>query len=395
MTEPDTNPRPSRLASLDAYRGAVMFLMMAEVLELRKVAQGAGGGFWSFLADHQTHVAWRGASLHDMIQPSFSFLVGVALPYSMAGRVRRGESFQASLLHALWRSFALVALGILLRSLGKDRTNYTFDDTLTQIGLGYLPLFFLGYASTRVRWGVFVGLIVGYWAAFAAYPVPGPDFAWSQVQVPADWAHHETGFAAHWDKNSNLAWAFDRWFLNLFPRANRFEAHSGGYATLSFLPTLATMLLGLLAGDWLRSERSIRTRLLGLVVAGGAGVALGLAAERLGICPIVKRIWTPSWVLFSGGICSIALATFYAILDLGLPQTWAYPLVVIGRNSIAAYLLAHLIDEFIIRAFRTHLGRDIFSRWGPHETLASGLVVLASYLVILVWMDRRRLYLKI
>ncbi|WP_435022655.1 acyltransferase family protein (plasmid) [Tundrisphaera sp. TA3] len=393
-TELPASP-PNRLASLDAYRGTVMLLMMAEVLEFQEVAKAVPGPVWRFLADQQTHVAWRGCSLHDLIQPSFSFLVGAALPYSMAARQRRGEPFSRSLLHAAWRSFALIVLGIWLRSIGRKQTNFTFEDTLTQIGMGYLPLFLLGYASARARWAAFVAILLGYWAAFAAYPLPGPTFDWSAVGVPPDWPHHESGFSAHWDKNSNLAWAFDTWFLNLFPRESPFLANRGGYATLSFIPTLATMLLGAIAGDWLRSDRTPGRKLAMMVGAGGAGLLLGLVVQGLGLCPIVKRIWTPSWTMFSGGFCLAILAGFYAALDLGGPQGWSYPLRVIGRNSIAAYLIAHLIDGFIRSDVRTHFGPGVFTRWGPYEPLAGGVVVLAAYWLILLWMDRRRIYLKI
>src|SRR6476469_11044976 len=103
---------------MDVYRGFVMFLMMAEVLRLSRVSEAfPGNWFWSILAYNQTHVPWAGCSLHDMIQPSFSFLVGVALPYSIASRMRRGEPFRKMLGHTLWRSFVLIALGIFLRSM--------------------------------------------------------------------------------------------------------------------------------------------------------------------------------------------------------------------------------------------------------------------------------------
>lgn len=389
-------PAPSRLASIDAYRGAVMLLMMAEVLRLPSVAKAfPDSPVWRFLAEHQTHVEWRGCLIHDMIQPSFSFLVGVALPFSMAGRIRRGETFRQSLGHASWRAFALIALGIWLRSIGKKTTNFTFEDTLTQIGLGYLPLFLLGFASIRARWAAFAAIVVGYWAAFAAYPLPGSDFAWAQVGVPPDWAHHEVGFSAHWDKNSNLAWAFDRWFLNQFPRESAFTANRGGYATLSFIPTLATMLLGSISGDWLRAPWTAGRKVAMLVGAGGVGILLGLLLERLGLCPIVKRIWTPSWVLFSGGVCLATLAAFFVALDLGGPQGWSYPLRVVGRNSIAAYLLAHLVEDFIKDSTRAAFGLDAFSRWGPYESLVSGGVVLAVLWFALYQMDRRKIYLKI
>ena len=142
MTKPPEPPTlPRRLASVDAYRGFVMFLMMAEVLRLGKVAAAfPENALWKCLAYHQTHVEWVGCSLHDLIQPSFSFLVGVALPFSLASRAARGQSRGRMFLHAVWRAFVLIALGILLRSTGGPRTNYTFEDTLTQIGLGYVFL---------------------------------------------------------------------------------------------------------------------------------------------------------------------------------------------------------------------------------------------------------------
>src|SRR5690242_53621 len=207
-TKPTTTI-PARLASIDAYRGFVMFLMMAEVLNLAKVAQARPeSGFWKFLAHHQTHVEWRGCSLHDLIQPSFSFLVGVALPFSLASRARRGEPLWLSTLHAAWRAFVLTALGVFLRSVGKPQTYYTFEDTLSQIGLGYLPLFLIALGPPKLRWGALVAILVGYWAAFALYPLPGPSFDYRAAGVAPDWVHNASGFPAHWNKNTNLAWAF-------------------------------------------------------------------------------------------------------------------------------------------------------------------------------------------
>ena len=200
-----------------------------------------GNTIWEFLCHHQSHVEWIGCVLHDMIQPSFSFLFGVALPFSLASRLARGQSPGKMAGHAVWRSLILVFLGIFLRSTGHRQTNFTFEDTLSQIGLGYTFLFLLGMRSVRVQWIAFVAIVVGYWALFAAYPVR-PDFDYPAVGVPADWPHLMSGFPAHWNKNSNPAWAFDVWFLNLFPQSEPFRDNGGGYATLSFIPTLATMI---------------------------------------------------------------------------------------------------------------------------------------------------------
>jgi predicted acyltransferase len=374
-----------------------MFLMMAEVLRVSEVARAfPGNPIWRLLAFNTSHVEWVGCSLHDFIQPSFSFIVGVALPFSIASRLARGQSTGQMALHALARALVLILLGVFLRSLGKPETNWTFEDTLTQIGLGYPFLFLLGFSSRRVQWASFALILIGYWAAWALYPLPGPAFDYTRVGVPHDWPYHTSGFAAHWNKNSNLGAAFDQWFLNLFHRSKPFVANGGGYLTLSFVPTLATMLLGLIAGGWLHSSLSPKQRLQRLAAAGVAGLALGVAIHFLGICPLVKRIWTPTWVFYSGGWCFLMLAGFYAVIDVAGRRGWAFPLIVIGMNSIAAYCMAHLMEDFIVNNFETHLGPHFFELAGKtFAPLLEGAAVLLVYWLILFWMYRRKLFLRI
>ena len=372
-----------------------MLLMMAEVLALRRVSQAfPGNWFWSFLAFNQTHSDWTGCSLHDLIQPSFSFLVGVALPYSIASRVAKGGTFANMWVHALWRSVLLIALGIFLRSMNSTQTYFTFEDTLTQIGLGYPFLFLLGFRSARWQWIALTAILTSYWLVWALYPLPGSGFDYQTVGVPANWAHNFTGFAAHWNKNANLGNAFDQWFLNLFPRTKPFVFNSGGYLTLNFIPTLGTMILGLVAGRWLRSSAQIPMKRL--LTAGLIGVASGLLLHFAGICPIVKRIWTPSWTLFSGGACFLLLAGFCWVIESKGYRKWACPLVVIGVNSIAAYLIAHVFEHFIVSSLQIHLGPAAFKILGSGlEPLLLGTTVLIIYWLILFWMYRRRLFLKI
>src|SRR5713226_2187803 len=262
-----------------------MLLMMAEVLQLSKVAKALpGNAFWSFVAFHQTHAAWVGCSLHDTIQPGFSFLVGVALPYSIAARIAKGGTFRVLFLHALWRSILLIALGFFLRSTHAPQTYFTFEDTLSQIGLGYPILFLLAWRPPKWQWIALSAILFLYWLAWALYPAHEPG-AFS-------------GFLAHWNKGDNFGNAFDQWFLNLFPRVKPFVENNGGYLTLSFIPTLGTMILGLAAGQWLRAAApAIPMRRL--LAAGGIGIASGLLLHFAGVCPIVKRIWTPAWTLFS------------------------------------------------------------------------------------------------
>src|SRR5664280_1498218 len=333
-----------------------MLLMMAEVVQLSRVAKALpGSGFWNFLAYHQTHVEWAGCSLHDTIQPGFSFLVGVALPYSIAARIAKGGAFRGMFFHALWRSLLLVALGVFLRSTHAPQTYYTFEDTLSQIGLGYPILFLLAYRPPRWQWAALGVLLFGYWLAWALYPAQPPGFF--------------AGLAAHWNKGNNFGNAFDVWFLNLFPRVQPYIENSGGYLTLSFIPTLGTLILG---------------------------IAAGLVLHFTGICPVVKRVWTPAWTLFSGGLCFLFLAGFCWLTEVRGYRKWALPLVVIGANSIAAYLMAHLWEGFILDSFRIHLGAHAFAFLGTaYQPLLRGLAVLVVYWVLLYWMYRRKLFLKI
>jgi heparan-alpha-glucosaminide N-acetyltransferase len=395
MREPIGAPA-ARNGAIDAYRGLVMLLMMAEVLQLAHVARSyPGNWFWSILAFNQSHVEWAGCSLHDLIQPSFSFLVGVAMPYSIANRLAKGQTFGRLFAHSLWRSLLLIWLGIFLRSLSSAQTNFTFEDTLTQIGLGYPFLFLLGLKPPKWQWVAFGAILFGYWLAWALYPAPGPGFDYQAVGVSADWTGNFTGFASHWNKNSNLGAAFDQWFLNLFPRSQPFVANHGGYLTLSFIPTLGTMILGLVAGGWLRAAAP-RIPMKRLLIAGVIGVAAGTLLHFTGVCPVVKRIWTPGWTLFSGGACFLLLALFIWIIETKGHRKWSFPLLIIGMNSIAAYLIAHLFEDFIVSAFHTHLGANIFKLAGDRlEPFVAGVVVLSVYWLILFWMYRRKLFLKI
>lgn len=387
----------TRITSIDAFRGFVMFLMLAEAMRLWTLHTAfPESRFWSIVAYNTSHVQWQGCSLHDLIQPAFSFLVGAAMPFSLMKRRANGESFQRLLAHAIYRSVVLMLLGIFLRSLERQHTYWTFEDTLTQIGLGYTFLFLLAFASLRTQIVVFVTILVAFWGAFALYPLPGPDFDYTKVGVPANWPHLYSGFLAHFNKNSNLSWAFDTWFLNLFPRERPFLYNSGGWSTLSFIPTLATMMLGLWAGRWLQSARTTVEKLKGLVISGVALTFAGLVLQWLHINPIVKRIWTSSYTLYSGGLILLILAGFYAAIEWKGWRKWSFPLLVIGANSIAIYVMSWTIEHFISSALVRHLGPAPFAVLGPpFEPVLRGLGVLIVFWLILYWMYRRKIFLRI
>jgi len=397
LTAPESKSEASaRLVSVDAFRGLDMVLMLAEVMRLPEVAQAFPHSlFWRIVGFNTEHVEWQGCSLHDLIQPAFSFLVGAALPFSIASRRRKGQSFRKMLGHAAWRALLLIVLGIFLRSIHSRQTYFTFEDTLTQIGLGYVFLFLLGFTRVRTQVITLVLILICFWAAFALYPVSETNFDYVRVGVPPSWDHNYTGFLAHWNKNSNLSWAFDVWFLNLFPREHPFVFNEGGWSTLSFIPTLATMILGLLTGEWLKSARSKEQKLQAMAIAGMGLMVLGLGFQWAGVCPIVKRVWTSSYTLYSGGWVVLILTGFYALIDWKGWRNWAFPLVVVGMNSIAIYVMNWTMKDFIGDSLDRHLGGIFGVAGGTFQPVLHGFGVLVVFWCILFWMYRKQIFLRI
>ena len=391
-----------RRMSIDVLRGMVMFLMLAEVLHWEQLASASDRfsepvqRVLQWIVFHTTHVQWRGCSLHDMIQPVFSFLVGTSLAFSYTKRIEQGQSWTRMLMHAIVRSVILITLGIFLRSLGKPQTNFTFDDTLTQIGLGYGFLFlFGGCKQLSIGLGV-LGILSTYWLLFALYPLPPASFDYPAVGVPDTWQHHASGFAAHWNKNSNAAWAFDVEWMNLFPREKVYQYSGGGYCTLSFLPTLGTMLLGLLAGNWLREESQARRRSLFFLLTAGVCLLGAWALDALGVCPLVKRIWTPSWTLWSGGICFLWLLVLSWICDDAGYIRWSYFFRVIGANSIIAYVMSWTMESWVGQAIERHFGFAIRALVPEvYRTFVLGWLILLVFWLILDWLARRKIFVRI
>ena len=406
---------PERLMSLDAYRGFVMLAMVSHGFGFPGIATDPdykNDPFWKNLAYQFDHVPWVGCSFWDLIQPSFMFMVGVALAFSVAARKARGQSWGQQALHAAWRSIALIFLGVFLRSVGREQTNFMFVDVVSQIGLGYFFLFLLSGRRMieQFIWGM--AILIVYWIAFFNYPLKVDGFDPVAVGLPADW-QPTASIAGHFDKNANLASDFDRWFMNLFPRKEPFTHDAGGYATLNFIPSLATMIFGLIAGGLLRGPGGHGKKILWMLLAGAAGLGAGLALNHFNICPLVKRIWTPSWTLFAAGCTLWMLTAFYVVIEVVRLRFWAFPFVVVGMNSIAIYCMDKLIRPWILSTLKLHLGEDIFTGRGIVNLLnripgvelpymrpefvpvVENVVAILALWLICYWMYRRKIFLKI
>lgn len=396
VSQTTSDTQSGRLVSLDAYRGAIMLMMASAGLGLGQVARlHPESSVWRFIGHQVEHAQWAGFTLWDIIQPAFMFMVGVALPWSVGNRRARGQSFRSMFAHAIWRSLVLVLLAVFLSSAWSRQTVWSFNNVLAQIGLGYVFVFLLAFTKPRTQWLAAFGILFVYWLAFALYPLPATDFDWAGVGVSEDWSFLN-GFAAHWEKNANFAAAFDGWFLNLFPREKPFIFSRGGYQTLNFVPSIATMIFGLLAGGLLRSNLLIRRKVKYLVLFGVVGIIVGGVIALVGVCPIVKRIWTPSWAIYSAGWVTLILAAFVAIVEWRGWKRWTFPFVVVGLNPITLYCMWQLMGGFIRENARRHISQDIFVIFGEAYSpiMERAIVLLVLWLVVL-WMYRRNIFLRI
>jgi heparan-alpha-glucosaminide N-acetyltransferase len=404
--EPATKPEflKQRLLSLDAYRGLIMVTLaftgfgLADTAK-RHIDAGIAPDFWSAVHYQFDHAQWVGCGYWDLIQPSFMFMVGVAAAYSYARRRNSGQSETRLFLHVLLRSLVLVLLGIFLISNGRRSPEWSLMNVLTQIGLGYPFLYLLCGKSFRTQAVVAAGILAGTWLLYVTYPYAGIDLQKGapEFKMTAEWAQENlAGLAPAWHKNANVGHAIDLWLLNLLPQKEPFTYNAGGYQTINFIPSLATMLFGLMCGELLRSSRARSTKVLWLFLAGIAGLILGQVLNLTGVCPLVKRIWTPSWAIFSTGWCCLILGSLYAIIDVLEYKGWAWPLVVVGVNSIAIYCMGMLLRRWASRTLMTYFGEDIFLRFGPlWEPMMQWTLVGLVFWLMCFWMYRQKIFVRI
>ncbi|MCF7785708.1 MAG: DUF5009 domain-containing protein [Prosthecobacter sp.] len=403
------NPTTSnqRLLSLDAFRGFIMLLMASSGFGIAQMAAAHPGSVWEFIKPQFAHQDWQGCSLWDLIQPSFMFMVGMAVPFSYAKRREHGQSFFGMAWHALSRSILLVALGVLLATHAGDKhTVFLFTNVLAQIGLGYFLLFLFSRMGWEYMLSAIILILVGYTWFFIDHPLPTSQDLAAIAGMKGTEHAILPGFAGHWDIHTNAAAAFDRWFLNMLPREQAFQYNPGGYQTLNFIPALATMLGGAVTGDFLmRSLKTERGRCTTLLVTGILLVVVGTALDfkilpvvgaqldQYTLLPVVKRIWTPSWTILSGGWVLILLSVFYWLVEIIGMRRLVYPLVVVGTNSIVIYLLHSLCAGWINENLHKHLPETAFpAYWAPVIERCGVLFVLW---LVCWWLYKQKAFIKL
>ena len=202
---------------------------------------------------------------------------------------------------------------------------------------------------------------------------------------------------SHWNLNADPGHRFDTWFLNLFPRDEPFAFHEEGYNTLNFIPSLALMIFDLAAGEFLRNHSMAAKRKAAvLAILGVASLLDALLCDWLGLCPIIKKTWTSAFTSFSGGWCLIILASLYYVIDVRRVRRWTYPIVVVGTNSIALYIMLWLIPGWINATLVTHLGEHYAGFFGhAFEPLIQNLATMVILWLICFWMYRNKIFIRI
>ena len=362
----------SRLMSLDIFRGATIAGMI-----LVNNAGDEASSYWPL-----KHAEWNGWTPTDLVFPFFLFIVGVAMAFSFSSRRQRGDSRQKLLAHVLWRGLALFALGLFLNGFPN---RYHLDSwrvygVLQRIAICYvISAIFALWTDWRTWIVAAAGCLLGYWILMRFVPVPG--FGVPTRDIPL------------LDPDRNIVAWLDRQLL----AGHLYEGTRDPEGVLSNIPAVATSLLGMLTGQWLRSARSPKSKALGLALFGVTGVIAGKILN-LGF-PINKKLWTSSYVIFTAGLALLCLSLCYWIVDVkkwrGL---WTKPFLVFGMNAIAAYVFAEVPSHFLDHmhtsagvAWQDYLYQRIFV---PLGSPASASLIYALCYVLVCWAAMLVLYRK-
>jgi heparan-alpha-glucosaminide N-acetyltransferase len=351
MSSPTPPALGDRLLSLDAFRGFTMLLLISH-----------GFGIFAAFKDrfafaHQfEHAAWAGCTLWDLIQPAFTFIVGVAMPIALGRRT-------AAWRHVVWRAGLLVVLSNVLSNWGTTGPlKLQLINVLCQIAFSYVLCYGLLQLPFRGQVVAALAILVGHHALFFAWPGPGGPF----------------------DPLANYAARVDLWVLGY--------NYSGYYTTLNFLGNALTVLFGCWTGLLLLSDRTPAERLRILLASGAGALAVGLALEP--VIPMVKRLWLGSFLFFSAGWVLLGFAAFYWLIEMRGVRGWTFPLVVVGANSIFIYAFSQVLRGWLSRGLAAFDGQQ-FAIMGAAGAVPHNIVVMLVMWGLCYWLYRRRIFFKI
>lgn len=375
MATTNSTGKKSRLTSLDALRGFDMFWIIGG----SSIAAGLINLHlpWSGPIAHQlSHSKWNGFTFYDLIFPLFVYITGVSAVLSLKKRAEHTERITL-VKHILKRTAILFLVGIIYydQISPLSLAHIRVMGVLQRISLCYLfASLLILYTRPKIQIATIIAIIIGYWALMKFVPVPG--FG-----------------AGVWTIQGNLP----RYIDHLLLPGRLFNGSWDPEGILTTLPALASCLLGVLAGHWLggatwnRRTLDATQRALYLFLAGTILVALGILLNPL--FPINKNLWTSSFVLLTGGLSSILLASFYWIIDIKGAKIPAFPFMVIGMNSIFIYFAVRFVPFDHIASWIVHA--DWLAFLGRSQTLVISIVELSMEGILLLMLYRRKIFVRI
>jgi predicted acyltransferase len=368
MSTQQPSSGPERLLSLDFFRGATMFLLIAEFTQLfsHLYDPSLEGSFIYVIAEQFHHHPWNGLRFWDLIQPYFMFIVGVAIPFSVANRKRRGQTQSQLTKHAVRRSFLLLFFGWALYCIGPGKIEWRFQNVLAQLAVTYIIAFLL--MNKPAKWQLIVSflLLAVTEVIYRTFPVEG--------------------FNHPFVANEN----FGTWLDLQYGGADL----RGHWVSFNAIPTTAHTIWGVLAGQLLMSKRSANQKLKILLIAGVIGVVVGYALNP--VTPIIKRISTSSFVIVSGGWALLTLAFSYWLIDMRKRQKWSLFFRVVGLNPLFIYLFAHVGGADFLETIVHPFTYALFSWMGTlTASILTSAIVLFMLWYICYWMDRKKIYIRI
>jgi predicted acyltransferase len=368
---PKTESQP-RLMSIDALRGFDMFWIVGGDRVARALGKWLDTPESRRFAEQFEHVKWEGFRFYDLIFPLFLFLVGVVLPFSLKKYQSGDEPKRAAFLRLARRVILLFLLGFIYNNgLQFQFESQRYTGVLQRIAIcyGVAGLIFL-VTKARTQVILFLAILIGYWAVLMY--VPSPESRAGDLAM-----------------ETSLAGYLDRHYLpgKINPGYYGFGDNEG---LLSTIPAVATALLGVLAGHWLVSSRGPWIKAAGLLLGGLACLGLGFLWGR--DFPVIKILWTSTYVLVAGGWSLLLLALFYTIIDVIGFRAWSFFFVVIGANAITIYIASRIIPFSQISQFLFGGAARLSGSFGP-VLLAIG--TLAIEWLLLLHLYRNKLFLRV
>lgn len=353
-------PAQQRYVALDAYRGFIMIVLVSGGFGLAGLA--ARKPAFAGIANQFEHMPWEWITFWDLIQPAFMFMVGVAMPFALARRMEQGVTGGRLFRHVAARSFRLILMSQILMSISSGRMHFQLINVLAQIGITYFFCYLI--MQLRFRWQALIAasILIGHWALFAAFPgTEGPFLS----------------------KTTNIGAVIDTF---VFGRPNH-----DNWATINFLTSTVTTLFGVWTGQLLRTRRSHAQKMRILGIWAAACLAAGLLIHPWN--PIVKRICTTSFTLYSAGWVLLMLLAFYWLVEVKGLRKWTFPLVVVGANSIFIYAVANVLHGWLNRAVGVFTVR--FEWLGDYAPVAQACAVLLVMWYLCYWLYRRQIFFKL